>query len=492
MICVVIRGPTFDEAYQHLSQLSQDVDMVELRLDLFDRLDLSELQRLQNSFSIPMIFTLRSQCHGGYYQKSEDERLAEIRDLVQLKPDFLDLENDVPTTFIQEISTQYPSIKLILSHHNFSETPNDLDALFARMQKTPVSYYKIALMANNCLDAMRLLFWVKNKNHGKIISISMGSHGQISRILSPVIECPFSYAIPDGENEIAPGQISVKKLIEGYHFNTLNHQTAVYGLIGDPVTSSISDITHNMFMKEFGYQGVYVKIQVLKNELRDFLRYAKQFSFRGLSVTMPLKEEVLKYIDHIDPQALEIGAVNTLVFEEGQILGFNTDGIGALNAIEQIETVESKRIIILGAGGAARAIAHEALRRGGIVTILNRNHHKVLQVSRDLKCRGLALEEMKACFEEGYDVLINCTPVGLPISSDHIVSQTIVMDITTMPKETELIQLASHKGCRIVYGYQMFIEQALGQFQLWFSRDSDDISNWRALLEKRALELLLV
>src|SRR5262249_16514603 len=161
-------------------------------------------------------------------------------------------------------------------------------------------------------------------------------------------------------------------------------------------------------------------------------------------------------------------AVNTLLFEEGKIFGFNTDGIGALNAIEKEFPVKDKRIVIIGAGGAAKAIAYEAHRRGGLVTIVNRDAEKALQIAQLLPCIGKGLDYMATCAETGYDVLINCTPSPLPIASEYIIPQAIVMDIKTKPKETAFLKLAREKGCPIIYGYQMFIEQALGQFNLWF------------------------
>ena len=283
-----LKDPTFEEARQQISKAVVCADLVELRLDCFTLLDLVALKILRSQFSIPMIFTLRSQIQGGSYTQSEENRLADIRRLIELKPEYLDLENHVSACFIAEISSQCPEIKLVLSYHNFADTPEDLESIYQEMQKTPASFYKIAVTAKNCLDALRLVCWAK-KSDDKLIAISMGSYGQVSRILGPMMGCPITYAALEEDQKSAPGQLSAKTLIERYHHRSLNPHTALYGLIGDPVDQSISDETHNSLITVCGIDAVYVKIQVNPSELSDFLQFAKQLPFHGLSVTMPSK-----------------------------------------------------------------------------------------------------------------------------------------------------------------------------------------------------------
>lgn len=488
MICAVIKGPSFEEANQQISKAVALADLVELRLDCFKSLDLNALKVLRSHFSIPMIFTLRSQNHGGSYKQSEENRLADILRLIELKPEYLDLENHVSACYIAKISSQYTETKLIFSYHNFKETPEDLEKIYQEMLKTPAFLYKIAVTATNCLDALRLVCWAK-KSDNKLIAISMGTHGQISRILGPVMGCPITYAALEENQMSTLGQLSIKTLIKQYHYRSLTPHAAIYGLIGNPVDQSISDKTHNSLITACGLDAIYIKIQVCPSELPDFLQLAKQLPFQGLSVTMPLKEHMLAFLDDIDPQALDIGAVNTLLFEEGNIVGFNTDGIGALNAIESLCLVKDKRVVIIGAGGAAKAIAYEALHRGGLVTIVNRDERKAFELAKHLHCIGMGLDCMETCAERGYDILINCTPSPLPIASDHITPQAIVMDIKTKPKETPFLKIAMNKECRIIYGYQMYIEQALGQYHLWF-KNSFVYQDARKILERKTLDLI--
>lgn len=487
MICAVITGPTMTHAEQQLKQASQAAGIVELRLDRFSALDIAALEQLRSTYAIPMIFTLRSASQGGSYKGSEEERLADLRRLADLEPEYLDLEDDIPLEFVQEIAAQHPRIQLIISHHNFKETPSDLDALYQQMCETPGSYYKIAVKANSSLDALRLLAWAQGKE--RVIAVSMGELGQISRVLAPVVGSGLSYAALDAQQATAPGQLSMQILEERYRYSALKPTTAICALIGDPVSLSISDETHNQLMGAFNLDAVYVKILIKEAEVPQFLQLAKLLPFRGVSVTMPLKETVIPELDQIDQKAQEIGAVNTLCLNDGQIKGYNTDGMGTLNAIEQRISVRGKHLVVIGAGGSAKAIAYEALRRGADVTIVNRSPDKAIQLAAQLGCRGYGLDQMATLYQTGYDVLINTTPDQMPIDPAYMLPHTVTMDIKTKPKETLFLQHARSIGCPIVYGYELFVGQAVGQFALWF-KDQIDPKSAHQFLEQASLKAL--
>lgn len=488
MLCVVIKGPSYEEAHCQIAKALDFADSVELRLDCFSELDSLALNKLRSHFSIPMIFTLRSSIQGGVYAKSEECRLSDIERLAAIKPDYFDLENHIPAPFIEGFASKYPAVKIILSTHHFSETPNNLEELYRELRKIPAFLYKIAVMANSSLDAIRFLCWAKQAN-GKLIAVSMGPFGQISRILAPVIGSPLTYASLDDDLQTAPGQLTAEILLHRYRHRSLSSQTAIYGLIGDPVDMSISDETHNHLISRCKLDAVYIKIHVKASELGEFLHLARQLPIQGLSVTMPLKEGILSHLDLIEHEAYSVGAVNTLLFQGEKIIGYNTDSKGALNAIEQVVKVKERRIVMIGAGGAAKAIAFEAQARGALVTIINRDEERAHQVAARFNCSAKGLGQMEACFKEGYDILINCTPLPMPISSDLISSKAMVMDIRTKPRITPFIESALEKGCPVVFGYRMFVEQALGQFQIWF-KERIDIEACRPILEAAANEAL--
>ncbi len=413
MLAVVITGPSYEEALVQITQALPYADLLEIRCVLTKK----SLKYIRDRFLIPMIF-----------------KFPNVEDFLDLQPEYIDIEYDSP--LIETIR----STKIILSYHNFEGTPDDLDGLYKKMRARPADFYKIAVMANSCLDAWRFIFWSRHQD-AQLIAISMGPQGEASRILAPL-----SYAAICEGNKNAPGQLTMQILKERYHY-PLNKQTALYGLIGSPVSQSISDKTHNDFFHKHAINAVYLKIELLPHELSQFLIYAKEL-FKGLSVTRPYKEAILPYIDVLKSP---VPAVNTLCFNNGKTFGFNTDGIGALNCLGE---VMSKKILIIGTGGSAKAIAHEALARGAEVSFLAVPYGPQ--------------QALNYCAP--YDILINCTPSSLPINPQYILPFTTVLDLIISPEETSILQIARLKNCRTINGKEMFFEQARGQFSLWFNR----------------------
>lgn len=489
MICVVIKGPSIEEAHQQISEAILCADIVELRLDLFNSPTISQIRHLRNTFSIPMIFTLRSALQGGNYQESEDQRLLEIDNFAALNPAFVDIESHIDRSFLENFRRNHPHTKIILSYHDFEGMSFSLVELYDQMSEIPAHFYKIALTPKNTNDALRLLSWAK-QHAGKIIVIGMGSYGQITRILAPIFGIPMTYASLNNSQITAPGQLTASTLIEQYHYRSLSPKTSLYGLIGDPVDLSVSDVSHNQMFLALKLDAIYVKMPVKEEELIEFISLAKKLDIKGLSVTMPLKEKIIPFLDQIDSMAKKIGAVNTLHFKEGKVTGYNTDGVGALDAIEKQIKVSGQRVVILGAGGAAKAIAYEATERGAKITLINRNVEKAFNMAQEIRAHLLSMNEMSILAVEGYDILINCTPNPMPISSEHIRKKAVIMDIRTKPKTTPFIEAALKKGCPVVYGYEMFIEQALGQFKIWFG-DQFSAENARSRLEISVKECII-
>lgn len=471
MICVVIKGPSLKAAQEQIQAALTHADLVELRLDLFDDLDIGQLK-----CPLPMILTLRVASQGGKYNGDEKERLATIRRLAALKPAYIDLESHVDPAFVKEMP-----VPVILSHHDFTETPQDIDKVYQEMTKTPAALYKLAFKANSTSDMLRLLTWI-NQSPKNVIAISMDTYGQPSRIVGPVVGSKITYACLDQELQTAPGQLSARELRELFHYQDLNPQTALYGIIGYPLTASMSQHTHNHVLKTLGLNGVYLKMPLQDNEMHLFFEMIRKLPFKGLSVTVPHKERVIPFLDAIDPKAEAIGAVNTIVWEEGRLKGYNTDCIGALDALEQ--DVRGKKVMIIGAGGSAKAIAYEAVKRGALVTILNRTVAKGEELAKTLGASSGTLTQIPS----DYDILINSTSDQLPIDPTFLIPKATVMDIITRPKDTLLLKHAQEKGCKIVYGYNMFREQAIHQFELWFKGvDSNQV---RRLLEERIQAIL--
>lgn len=434
---------------------------IELRLDLFHHIEIAQVKKfLQNSPCFVML-TVRKTSQGGKFQGSESEREVLIERLLAIEPPYFDLEYDMSPKFLHEVIKKHPNTKFILSYHNFQETTANLDEIYRSMQEYAAFNYKIAVMPHSTNDALRMLLFVKN--HLKTSAICMGKKGAFARVLGPIAGNLINYASVDSKEQTGPGQLTAHELVDIYHYPSLNAHTSIYGLIGDPIERSPGHLYHNAVFRERGLNAVYVKMVVKPEELSEFIPLAIAIGIQGLSVTIPLKEKILPFLDEIDPSAKQIGAINTLLFKNGKIIGTNTDGLGALDAIEKKILVRGKKVVLLGAGGAARAIAFEAKARGADVLILNRTIQRAKELAADLKCQAGGLDEVP----NDYDIIINCSPDPMPIHPQKISPNTLAMDIVYFPRETGFLKEASLRKCQIVYGEEMFLNQAARQTAFW-------------------------
>lgn len=488
MLCSVIKGPTYEKAHQQLTKAKALCSLAELRLDLFESIDNVQLKKLREDFSIPMIFTLRPISQGGEYAGSEETRENDIMNLSSLKPEYVDLEYTTSPDFLKEFKSKNPKTKIIVSYHDFEQMPSP-EKVLELMQKLPADIYKMAFMLQSSVEALSLLLFMR-KHAPNVLAMGMGGFSETTRILAPIFGAPFTYANIDSESSTAPGQVPFKVLSEAYHYKNLNSSTSIFGLIGNPIAASPSHFSHNAVFHSQELHSVYVKFPLHSEQIGDFLNLAKKANFQGLSVTIPLKEEVIPFLDEIDPWAKKVGAVNTLLFKDGKIKGFNTDGKGALDAIEDKVKVRGKKIVIMGAGGAAKAIIVEAIDRGASVTILNRDPNRAISLAEKLKCKGGSLEQISEEFHDRYDILINTTPSPVPIDAKWILPGSVVMDIKTQPKYPEFLKEAKARQCILVFGYEMFINQAIEQFRIWFG-EKIDLQKAKEMTQETVLERIL-
>lgn len=461
MLTVSIQG-NFDRAREEIRIANGVAECIEFRLDLMEKSDLAHISKLKSASKLPIIFTLRCRAHGGSFTGNEREREEKFLELLTLKPDYVDLEWDAPFTL--EIP---PETQLIISYHNFEETPANLDDILKKMRKIKGAMYKIATMAHSSLDSLRMLSLVEKENN--IAGMCMGKMGEITRILAPIVDSALIYS--NIEKETAPGQLPIHELQNLYHFHRLNRSTKIYALIGDPVEQSIGHLVHNHHFRKVQVDAVYVKIPLRETELSEFFRLIRFLPFKGLSITMPLKEKVGSYLDVIDPDTQKIGAVNTFARREEKWFGINTDGRGALDALEKKGKVAGKVVLIIGAGGAAKAIAFEVARRGGKVVIVNRSHEKGKRLAQLVGGSAISFEEIDVC---PYDFLINTTSVGMgekigesPFTKKEIKERVIALDVISHPKRTLFLSNVIEKKGDVVFGSEMFAHQALGQLRAW-------------------------
>ncbi|HVV67851.1 MAG TPA: type I 3-dehydroquinate dehydratase [Gammaproteobacteria bacterium] len=460
-------------------------DIIELRLDYWQTLNLQEVAQLRHEVTVPIIFTLRKPSQGGHFKGSEEERLSLINQLATLSPEYLDLEFDVDLDWALTLHAQYPSIQLIRSYHDFKETPEDLEPLFERVYHPAFSLYKMAVYANNICDTLRFLIFLRTKaQKHRVIGMAMGEYGQVSRILAPVVGSEFSYGSIDTENTAAPGQLTLEELTTIYRVQTLNRDTAIYALLGDPVVHSRGHIFHNAAFPRLEQNAVYVKLRVDAAVLHQAMQLLRQLPFAGFSITMPHKETIVPFVDRLADDAKAIGIINTIKRQGNLYYAFNTDSrAGAVLLHAKLGRLHGQNILILGAGGSAKAIAFALLSEGAQVTLCNRTLQRAQDFNREHGGDCLSFAALFTLTEFPFTAVINTLPgaayaeqcenwvIPKPQNSQLHVAMDIVYSFSkdlNQASITPFLEMADHAGWECISGDKFFNEQALQQLQIWF------------------------
>ncbi|MCA9264573.1 MAG: shikimate dehydrogenase [Planctomycetales bacterium] len=476
MICVSIgRGRHRHLIAEHKHLVEKGAKLVELRLDYINR-DVN-LKRLLQDRPCDVIITCRRLNDGGKWKKGENERIMLLRSAIAEGVEYVDLEEDIAGDI-----PRYGATKRIVSLHDFEKTPQNLEAVHARLCKLDADIVKIATMANNPHDNVRMLELIANAKV-PTVGLCMGEIGTPSRILAGRVGAPFTYATFHHERSLAPGQLSFQVMQDVYNYDNINAETEVYGVIADPVGHSFSPLVHNAAFRKMGLNMVYLPFRVPAENLDQFIKDCPTLGIRGLSVTIPHKESIMRHCTRIDGAAKGIGAVNTLVIQGDQRLGFNTDYKAAmavldakLGTAERSTPLAGHTALILGAGGAARALAFGLTRRGADVVIAGRTRSRADALAKSLECRSVEWEhrhKVKA------DVIVNATPIGMhpnvdetPFDMHYLRPNAIVFDTVYNPEQTLLYKQARERRCRVVSGLDMFVGQAALQFQHFTNRDA--------------------
>jgi 3-dehydroquinate dehydratase/shikimate dehydrogenase len=291
---------------------------------------------------------------------------------------------------------------------------------------------------------------------------------------------PYTYATFSEERLIAPGMLVYKDLLDLYHYEDLNQETAVYGIIGNPIGHSLSPLIHNRSFLEQKINAVYVPFQITGNNVADLVKLAPNFGLQGISVTIPHKVTVMDELTKMDPAVEKIGACNTVVFRNGERLGYNTDYMAAVSGIEialggrtadEVSVMKNKTALVLGSGGVGKALAYGLKHRGAMVTVTDADADRAVELAKHLGSEHIKWD-MRESLQP--DILVNCTPLGMYPNVDHtpyskasIRSSMLVFDAVYNPEHTLLIKSAQEKGCRVVTGVEMFVGQACLQFKLF-------------------------
>ncbi|MBS7646457.1 shikimate dehydrogenase [Candidatus Bathyarchaeota archaeon] len=279
----------------------------------------------------------------------------------------------------------------------------------------------------------------------------------------------------------------------------ISGKTKVFCVIGDPIDHSLSPVMHNAAFRFLKLDAVYVAFKVKKERLEDAVNGVRGFSIYGMNVTMPHKTAITSYLDEIDPAAKFVGAVNTVLNANGKLVGFNTDGVGAIKALKEngVEP-KGKKFLLLGAGGAGRAIAFQLAQEADELRILNRDGEKAKRLAESLQRKfnkkivgnSLSTNLLKEWLKN-VDVLINATSVGMyPNSGQTIVERDMlnpkltVMDIVYSPIETKLLKEAKSVGAKIINGIEMLVFQGAASFEIWWNQPAPVNVMREAILKK--------
>ena len=375
---------------------------------------------------------------------------------------------------------------LILSYHDFMTT-KDLDGIFERMSPLEPEFIKIVSTARHLADNVAMLrFLERARDKANVVGICMGEQGIISRILGPRSGSSFTFASVAVGEETAPGQISARTLLDLYRIDQLDLATKVMAW---PATRLRIRSHWRCSMQRFGGSAgnsVYLPLQTSgMNDLRTLIR---EVPIAGLSVTMPFKQEILKYLQKTDPLSARIGACNTIIrSQDGKLYGFNTDVAAVVRPLEKRLALKGAKILVIGAGGAARAAVFGLQEKGAEIHILNRTLPKAQKLAREAKAKSVKREQMA---KSSFDVIINATPVGMrgakaqTVLEPNEINARLVFDLVYNPIDTPLIKSAREKGIPVITGVEMFVHQGARQFEIWTGKPAPEEEMLRVVLHE--------
>jgi len=495
-ICVPVCVRHIDELPDAMNAAAAAADIVELRADCLAAAEAASLWQTVGDQKRPLILTLRSPEEGGHSAIDFETRRRFWTALKSLpEGSLIDLELDLVTEFSRGDSAETLPVEwrnVICSHHDFERVPDNLPATFERMAATPAGLIKIAVHAADaidCLPVFDLLDRAQQQGH-QLIAVAMGQAGVATRILGPSRGSFLTYASYNQESGTAPGQLKAVDLRDVYRIDRIDRDTQVFGIIGNPVSHSLSPPIHNAAFAANDLNAVYIPFEV--HDAVEFLRRMAHPKTReldwdlgGLSVTAPHKSIVMQQLDWIDSACREIGACNTVVVRGDQLLGYNTDAAGFIAPLrEALGTIRDTRCAVVGAGGAARACIWALTHEGADVTVFARDESSAEFLAKAL---GVNAEPFPASDFAGFDVVINSTPLGTQgerenesiATAEQLRGVRLAYDLVYNPSETRFLREAQTAGCHVLGGIEMLLAQAIEQFKLW-TQTQPDVNVMRA------------
>jgi 3-dehydroquinate dehydratase/shikimate dehydrogenase len=472
-VCVAVIGADASNMIEKAEAVVRDNSFLEFRLDYLSKpgLALPKIKRFMETHpGTVAIATCRRVASGGKFRGSIASQLDVLTKAAASGCQLLDVELQTASKCKPAQLVKLRSkAALILSYHDFRATKK-LEVTLEKMLKYPSDFYKVVSTATTLADNVTMIkFLAKESDKHSLVAMSMGEQGIISRALGVRAGSVFTFASAGLGEETAPGQVTAQELRNVYRIEQVDAATRIYGVAGDPVSHSLSPAIMNAAFRRENVNAVYLALHA--KTLKDLLACVREIPIHGISVTMPYKQAIVPYLDNTDSHTSKIGACNTVVrAQDGKLYGFNTDAAGIVRPLERrLSTLEGARILVLGAGGAARAAVFGLKERGCEVYILNRSAAPAQKLARQARARTIKRADLKKL---AFDVIINATPVGMgntretPLH-DKEINARYVFDMVYDPAETRLLQLAKERGAQVIPGIEMFVHQAARQFEIW-------------------------
>jgi 3-dehydroquinate dehydratase / shikimate dehydrogenase len=488
-VCVAIIGSTAAEMLEKASAVVKETPFLEFRLDYLEK-PLLALPKLKHFFAdntaATGIATCRRTANGGKFSGTIAAEIEVLSKAAAAGFHIVDVELETVSAMkkgdLQKLRDT--GVALIVSHHDFAAT-KDLDGIYKRIEPFHPDFIKIVPTAKTLVDNVTLMrFLERMDDHSNIIGICMGDAGIISRVLGVRAGSAFTFAAASTGEETGPGQIAARTLIETYRIDQVDAATKVYGVAGNPIRSSLSPIMMNTAFRRETVNAVYLALQTHK--LSDLLKLVHEIPIQGLSVTMPLKQEIMPHLEKTDPLSAKIGACNTVLrAQDGKLYGFNTDVAGITGPLEKRMSLRGAKVLVLGAGGAARAAVFGLRDKGAEVFILNRTSETAQKLARQ---SGSKTIKKDAVAKTSFDAIINATPIGMAgIKAAQLLeakdlNTKLVFDLVYNPIETPLLRLARQKGIAIITGIEMFVQQGARQFEIFTGKPAPEEEMLRVVI----------
>ncbi|MCE5296914.1 MAG: shikimate dehydrogenase [Euryarchaeota archaeon] len=449
-----------------ISAKERGADLIEVRFDHMDQVPMSLLGF--GSVGVPMIATLRSVAEGGRYSGSDDGKVRFLAEAVKEGFSYVDVELGFAS--MADLSKAVGDGKMIVSYHDFERTPKTSDMVHLLVScSAKGSLAKVAFQINRPKDVLALVEASRAyaETGNDFVAIGMGERGAVTRVLFERFGASFTYASMGAGKEVSPGQIDIGSM------RRLKGDIIVTGVTGQSLSHSLSAWMHNAAYADEGMPGMYLKFQAEKDDLPDLLDMITELEIRGTNVTIPHKQSIVPLLDELDPEAERIGAVNTVKNEDGVMKGFNTDVHGVRMTFEKAGfDPRGKDVLVMGAGGAARAVSSYLSASKANTYMANRTPDKAKALADSFD--GIEVIDLNDVAKRRYDAIVNCTPLGmkgypdeLSVPADVIGPGQFIMDTIYNPPKTRLVLEGEARGANAVSGKDMLIFQAMRAFEIW-------------------------